>query len=308
MKDSPLVSINCISFNHEKFIKQCLDGFVMQKTNFTFEVLIHDDASTDNTAQIIKEYQTNYPEIIIPILQNENQYSKGVDIWSTYQYPRTKGKYIAICEGDDYWTDPYKLQKQVDILENNINISMCIHNVLTYDGINYKEFYKYTKTVYSSKDLINNWIVPTCSVLFNKDAISDFANDEIKRFINQDYLLFTHISLKGDIYCINENMGVYRIHPGGMTSSLLKTNKSQNIFLEQIDYMINKYPEIQLLLEVQFTRTCTMFFYHALSNRQYNYAFSLLKKAICRNYKIFITKTFDIIVNKIIRLTKKTCY
>ena len=114
-----LVTVICLTYNHEKYIRECIDGFVMQKTNFAYEVIIHDDASTDNTAEIIKEYQQKYPDIIIPILQTENQYSKKVPIGKTFIYPRAKGKYIALCEGDDYWIDPYKLQKQVDFLEDN---------------------------------------------------------------------------------------------------------------------------------------------------------------------------------------------
>ena len=117
-----LVSICCITYNHEKYIRDAIEGFLMQKTDFPFEVLIHDDASTDGTADIIREYETKYPDIIKPIYQTENQYSKGIKISATYNYPRAKGKYIALCEGDDYWIDPYKLQKQVDFLEHMKNV------------------------------------------------------------------------------------------------------------------------------------------------------------------------------------------
>src|SRR5690625_3999133 len=100
-----IVSISCITYNQSSYIRQCLDGFLMQKCNFKFEVLIHDDASTDNTADIIKEYQAKYPDIIKPIYQAENQYSKGVrGINIRFNFPRAQGKYIALCEGDDYWT------------------------------------------------------------------------------------------------------------------------------------------------------------------------------------------------------------
>ncbi|MFK2238497.1 glycosyltransferase family 2 protein [Bacteroides fragilis] len=108
----PLVSIFCITYNHSSYIRQCLDGFLIQKTNFPFEVLIHDDASTDDTAGIIKEYEAKYPDIIKPIYQVENQYSKGLDINIVYNLPRARGKYIAMCEGDDYWIDPLKLQNK----------------------------------------------------------------------------------------------------------------------------------------------------------------------------------------------------
>lgn len=98
----PLVSICTLVYNHEPYLRECFEGFVMQKTNFAFEVLVHDDASTDNSAAIIREYTAKYPNIFKPIYQTENQYSKGVKVSATYQYPRAKGKYIAICEGDDY--------------------------------------------------------------------------------------------------------------------------------------------------------------------------------------------------------------
>src|SRR5690606_1543694 len=102
----PLVSVSCITYNHSSYIRQCLDGFVMQKCDFAFEVLIHDDASTDDTQEIIKEYQAKYPEIIKAVLQKENQYSKGIrGISPRFNFPRAQGKYIAMCEGDDYWTD-----------------------------------------------------------------------------------------------------------------------------------------------------------------------------------------------------------
>lgn len=115
----PMVSVCCQSYNQEPYIRQCLEGFIIQKTNFLFEVLIHDDASTDKTADIIREYEAKYPDIIKPIYQIENKYSKGISIFREFQYPKAKGKYIAICEGDDYWIDPLKLQNQVDFLEAN---------------------------------------------------------------------------------------------------------------------------------------------------------------------------------------------
>ena len=129
MNDDVLVSICCLTYNHEKYIKKTLDGFVNQKTNFKYEVLIHDDASTDGTVDIIREYEEKYPEIIKPIYQTENQYSKKIRISQTYQYPRAKGKYIAMCEGDDYWCSENKLQEQFDIMEQNPNVSLCTHNV-----------------------------------------------------------------------------------------------------------------------------------------------------------------------------------
>ncbi len=128
-----MVSITCLVYNHEKYLRNCLDGFVKQKTTFDFEVLVHDDASTDGSQQIIREYEEAYPNIIKPIYQTENQHSKGVQIQYAYQFPRAKGKYIAFCEGDDYWTDEYKLQKQFDMMEKHPECSICSHRVQCID-------------------------------------------------------------------------------------------------------------------------------------------------------------------------------
>ena len=124
----PLVSINCITYNHCKYIRDALEGFLMQITNFPVEILIHDDASTDGTAEIIKEYEKQYPWLIKPVYQTENQYSKHNGTISKIQYGRARGKYLAFCEGDDYWTDHYKLQKQVDFLESNVWVDICPTN------------------------------------------------------------------------------------------------------------------------------------------------------------------------------------
>ena len=124
----PLVSISCITYNHKQYIRDAIEGFLMQITNFPVEILIHDDASTDGTAEIIREYEKQYPWLIKPVYQTENQYSKHNGIISKIQYVRALGKYIAFCEGDDYWTDPYKLQKMVDFLESNMWVDNCPTN------------------------------------------------------------------------------------------------------------------------------------------------------------------------------------
>ncbi len=123
--DMALITICCIAYNQQDFIGKALESFLMQRTNFKFEVIVHDDASTDRTAHIIKEYATNFPDIIKPILQTENKYTKeGLNFQFKYVFPYVKTKYIAFCEGDDFWIDPLKLQKQVDFLENNIEYGL----------------------------------------------------------------------------------------------------------------------------------------------------------------------------------------
>ena len=152
----PLVTIRCITYNHEPYIRQCLDGFIMQKTNFRFEAIVHDDASTDGTADIIREYAEKYPEIIKPILQNENQYSKRDGSIRRILNENTHGKYVALCEGDDYWIDPLKLQKQVDFMEKHEDYSMCFHNayeIFEHKNVEKKLFSKIEDIDYTVVDI-----------------------------------------------------------------------------------------------------------------------------------------------------------
>ena len=130
--DKPLVSVACITYNHEKYIEDAIEGFLVQETDFPFEILIHDDASTDNTANIVREYAEKYPNIIKPIFQKENQYSKGKKIFPIVTH-LCAGDYIAICEGDDYWTDPKKLQTQVVFLEENPDYVITYTAVKAFD-------------------------------------------------------------------------------------------------------------------------------------------------------------------------------
>ena len=117
--EAPVVSVCCITYNHEKYIEQALDGILMQETTFPFELIIHDDASTDRTPEILRHYADNYPEIIRLILQRENQFSKAGLINLRFVFPEARGRYIALCEGDDFWTDKTKLDKQVRFLDAN---------------------------------------------------------------------------------------------------------------------------------------------------------------------------------------------
>lgn len=129
-----MVSVCCLVYNHEKYLRKTLEGFVNQKVNFAYEVIIHDDASTDSSAAIIREYCEKYPGLFRPILQTENQYSKRRQLSRTFIYPLVTGKYVAMCEGDDYWCDENKLQLQVDYMETHPDCSMCVHDTAMIDG------------------------------------------------------------------------------------------------------------------------------------------------------------------------------
>lgn len=208
-----LVSICCITYNHEDYIEKAIEGFLMQRTNFAFEILIHDDASTDGTADIIRKYQRKYPDVIKPILQKENQYSKGVRINITYNHPRAKGKYIALCEGDDYWCSPIKLQKQVDFMEKHTDCTLCFHAAMVIDvssntkcGI-IRPYYK--TMVLSDKKLFfgGGSFVPTASILYSKDALEDPPKFFYTCPVG-DHVLALLLSTKGRVFYIDEVMSV----------------------------------------------------------------------------------------------------
>jgi len=244
--NKPLVSISCITYNHSRFIKQCLDGFLMQQTDFDFEVLIHDDASTDGTQEIIKAYQENYPDIIKPILQSENQYSKGVrGINSTFNYSRAQGKYIALCEGDDYWTDPLKLQKQVDFLEANKEYSLCYHRVnLEINGIvdtdenditekRYKNIPDKTKI--GIDDLLKQGnFIHTPSVMFKKTDLKEIPF-ETKYSTVGDYFLYIMLTADNNKFIkkLQDKMAVYR-RGVGVYSSLKSIDMSYSMLQYKI--------------------------------------------------------------------------
>lgn len=217
--NKPLVSICCITFNQVPYLRQCLDGFVMQQTSFPFEIIIHDDASTDGTQEIIKEYAEKYPQLFKPILQEQNQYSKGIrSILATFCYPKASGKYIALCEGDDYWTDPLKLQKQVDFLESHPDYSMCFHeaSILNETTTNFK-YPTLENRNYTAEELFKTWTVPTASIVYRKNFNQPVDN----RFISGDIVLVLSCAKYGEVYGIHQEMSTYRVQSGGLTISRL---------------------------------------------------------------------------------------
>lgn len=239
-----MVSICCITYNHEPYIRECLDGFLMQKTDFKFEILIHDDASTDKTADIIREYQMQYPDIIKPIYQTENQYSKGVRPINKFNFERAKGKYIAMCEGDDYWIDPLKLQKQVDFLESNKNYSMCFSNCKLISNKNISHHNIGLSVIeedkdYNANEILDNWTIPTASVLFrnvlDKRYFEILSNN--KKFIYGDIILFLFMAEKGLLFGMSDYFVVYRRHEGGVTSATPSLSNFQRQYYHFIEIL-----------------------------------------------------------------------
>lgn len=248
MNKTIIVSICCLTYNHEPYIRKCLDGFIMQKTNFPFEVLIHDDASTDRTADIIREYEAKYPDIIKPIYQTENKYSKGIGITKTYQFPRAKGKYIAMCEGDDYWTDPLKLQKQVDFLEANPDCVLTGHDAEIIDEnnkiINESKLPEEYKRNASSDELMKTFWVLTLSMLFRnvKELFNNYPEEAIG-VQNGDTFLISMLGNNGNYHYMPEiTPARYRVHIGGIWSmqSVINKVKMQIKTLTQLEKYYKK--------------------------------------------------------------------
>jgi glycosyltransferase involved in cell wall biosynthesis len=228
INDLPLVSICCSVYNHEIYIRDTLDGFIIQKVDFPIEILINDDCSTDGSADIIRSYAKNHPDIIKPVFQKENQYSKGVKPMTQMLFPRAKGKYIAMCEGDDYWTDPYKLQKQVDFLETNKDFSICFHPVMIWLEGEKKLVNDYITRkvgdVTSFTDLVKSNYMHTPSVMF-KYGLFDMEILKLNKSGVGDYFLHFLNAQYGKIKMLPDNMAVYRVHSGGVWSKEKKQIK-----------------------------------------------------------------------------------
>ena len=217
--DKIMVSICCITYNHEKYIAEAIESFLMQKTDFRFEILIHDDASTDNTAKIIREYEKKYPDIIKSIYQVKNQYSQGKKI-SSNNYDRSKGKYTAICEGDDYWTDPYKLQKQFNYMEKNPTCGLCFHTVEKIDAFSEKIVgeispYKEDRIVNVEEIILGGGgFLGTNSIFCRSELLKKLPKFYMISPVG-DYPLQILTSYNDYAYFMKESMSIYRVNVKG---------------------------------------------------------------------------------------------
>ena len=214
------ISVYCLVYNHAAYIRQALDGFISQKTNFKFKVIVHDDASTDGSQEIIKQYAARYPDIIFPICQTENQYSKGVKIFADIIAPRIDTKYVAVCEGDDYWCDENKLQLQFDYMESHPDCRLCTHDtkIITSDGCDtgrlINGFGEHRD--YDTCDVIaagGSGLFHTSSVLYRfADRLSLPSELTLPRI--GDYPLAIYLSSLGEVHYMGRVMSARRINVG----------------------------------------------------------------------------------------------
>ena len=281
-KENIMVSICCTTYNHAKYIKQALDGFVMQKTDFKYEILVYDDCSLDGNIEIIREYEKKYPELFDVIIAEENYYSKGIKVGNV-NYRRAKGKYIAVCEGDDYWTDPYKLQKQYDYMEANDSCTICFHNARIIDMesdldrifVPYlhenKRFMK-KNNEYNMGEVELLGFIPTASLFFRAKYIKEMP-DFMEYAMPGDSAVKLFLTSQGYAYMFSDIMSVYRVNSiNSIMKSWAKSQKDidkKKIFLDKVYRTIedfNKYTDYKYNDELDLSNRYREFDYLYVSN------------------------------------------
>ncbi len=224
--DQYTVDIPMCTFNHEKFIGQAIEGVLKQKTDFKYRLIIGDDCSTDGTRSIVEKYQYKYPERIKTISQDRNI---GAHENSKVLFAACTARYISLCDGDDYWTDPYKLQKQVDFLERNRDFVCHCHNAEVWqDGALVSIYNSLSEPKeLTRRDVISNFGIPTASVTFRN--VLDKMRDYYLLKFSIDIILYFSLAKFGNFYMSDEFMSVYRLHHGGMWSGQGPQMKDQKL-------------------------------------------------------------------------------
>lgn len=323
-KIQPLVSICCITYNHAPYIRQCLDGFFMQKTTFPIEIIINDDCSTDGTTDIIREYEAKFPDIIKPIYHGANEYSKGVrGMFATYCFPKAKGKYIALCEGDDYWIDPLKLQKQVNFMEANPEYSMCCSDakIIADDKIlDWERYSKFQQIPVRDVILGGGLFVQTASLLFQRSLIESEKYIEIAGKCHVgDYPLQIFAALRGKIYWFAEKQVAYRYQSANswtknnLRFSIDKQLSGWESELDMLDYMdqlsSKEYTQYFTQRKVDFIYRKHLMYpnHHALLKENFGdiiCRFSMKQRVFCLIAATGLFETLRVIKNGIRKIIK----
>lgn len=254
MSIKPIVSIICLTYNQEKYVRDCLDGFVMQQATFPYEVLIYDDASIDGTPMIIKEYAKKYPDIFKPTLYEKNNFSQGLGYVGLYTgIKEAKGKYVAYCEGDDYWTDPHKLQNQVDFLEAHPDYEICAHEVMVkyadgkqtaFSDFEKNLFISVKNSDYTFDDILTGNIIHISSMMYRNFDIK--LPDWLPQISACDMVLFRILGEKGKLHTLNDCMSVYRDHSDSVTNTRVEFQSKLQSYLKisiPILRLLNRYWE-----------------------------------------------------------------
>ncbi len=292
---TPLVAIKCTVYNHEPYLRECLDGFVMQQTDFPFVAIVHDDASTDKSADIIREYAAKYPDIIKPYYETENQYSRGtLSKVMNEAVDATEAKYIALCEGDDYWTDPKKLQKQVDFLETHPEYGFVGTQCRVIPNVKQQNVSDEILSKPIGKE--GNWVlygnvieVAVYGPVASTNTLLFRYNSVVKNRIEcalGDYSLEALLASLYGFALLNEVCSVYRKHEGGLSNS--RSTKIKRMYAEW--YRVNR-----LLIKKEFPEqyACTK------EDIEDGYEYTMLKCAIADgNYKDAVEHRQRIVTQK----------
>lgn len=253
-----LVTVSCTVFNHAPFLRKTLDGFANQKTNFPFEVIVHDDASTDGSVEIIREYCEKYPNLFRCILQTENQYSKGVKISPVHIYPRVRGKYLALCEGDDYWCDENKLQLQADYMEAHPDCSMCVHDTafISNEGKFLGSFLNGHRKDrdYSAHEIIRadgGGLFQTSSYFARRQVITE-RPDTFNITKVGDLPMAIYAGVSGYVHYIGRVMSCYRVGHANSWTSRLDSNVDRLVIQRQAEY--EDFTRMDRLTEYRYTK------------------------------------------------------
>jgi glycosyltransferase involved in cell wall biosynthesis len=250
----PKVSVAMVTYNHEKFIAQAIKSVLMQDSHFPIELVIGEDCSSDGTRNIVRRYAEVYPDVIRALIHEQNLGGYK----NTQAVLRAcRGEYIALLEGDDYWTSPHKLHKQVDFLESHPEYAMCFHNAITIweDGSREPQSYRPVnqKIILTLEDLIvDTYFIPTCSVMFRRGLFSEFP-DWCYNLAVGDWPLHIFNARHGKIRYLNEVMGVYRVHSGGLWSSMMDIQKCKETIM-MFDY-VNDYLDFQYEKQIKISKS-----------------------------------------------------
>lgn len=324
----PLLAVRCTAFNQENYIEATLKGFVKQKTNFPFVVIVHDDASSDRTTEIIKEFSKKYPEIILPIFEQENQWSKqngSVTYIVNKAIEATKAKYLAFCEGDDFWIDQFKLQKQVDFLSLNSEYTLCVSNVnyLYPDGkLEFSPFNTPNSTDLHIKDIIlkGGMYISTPSIVTYSNLFLNLPYLN-KNFHVGDYPLQIFLAYKGKVRNLKDITSTYRVNSvGSWTSKNTGTDLTYDFITKRINkemYLLDSMNEITNNKFNNIFRKRKIIYryesYRFISSKQSLIAFFLSPISIFKKYGFksicysFIPHRLKIIFNKYKQLFNFKC-
>ena len=294
MSTTPLVSICCLTYNHAPFIRDCLEGFLAQQTTFPIEILIHDDASTDGTDAIIRQYTAQHPDIIFPLYETENQYSRGyagkMDI--VFNYSRARGKYIAYCEGDDYWTDPLKLQRQVDFMESHPDYSVCFHrckrlNTRTGKTVN-DRCWRFLSAGQEGTDItvdmyLSSWITQPLTMLFRRESFDPRWQQRYRHY--RDMHEIYHLLNAGRGYLFAFFGGIYRLHAGGIASQISQAEYCRvSLPMDREFYHKTHHPQARRIYGATLQNCVNV--YAPISRCRATY-YAIVEFAVNRRYKTF---------------------